>query len=96
MSGAAGLNVGLFKIEGKVGVPGQYVIPDRLTSVNHAANLIKEAALSRMPSPIVCAKAGHKILQIRIQVRLGLVEDHLWCRVRTVATIRTRRNLLIL
>ena len=53
-SGTAGFNVGLFKPKGRSAAAGQFVIPDKLTSVNHAANLVKESAHTRAPSePII-------------------------------------------
>jgi hypothetical protein len=46
--------VGLFKVEAKIGAPGELIIPEKLTSVNQAANLIKESAESRAPTePII-------------------------------------------
>jgi hypothetical protein len=50
MTGTAGVNVGLFKVEGRMGGSGKVQIPDKITSVNHAANLIRESAESRAPA----------------------------------------------
>jgi hypothetical protein len=47
LSGSAGINVGLFKIEGKTGGSNILQIPANITSVNHAANLIRESAERR-------------------------------------------------
>jgi uncharacterized protein len=54
LKGTAGLNLGLFKVEGTVGGSGKALMPSKITSVNHAANLIRECAESRTPSePII-------------------------------------------
>jgi hypothetical protein len=55
LSGTAGINVGLFKIEGKAGGSSAVEIPDKITSVNHAVNLIQESAEKRGPGehPVV-------------------------------------------
>jgi Cdc6-like AAA superfamily ATPase len=47
MSGVAGINVGLFKAEGKIGGSSAFQIPEKITSVNHAANLICESTERR-------------------------------------------------
>jgi hypothetical protein len=43
----AGLNIGLFKAESKFGGSGHRQIPEKITSVNHAANLVRESASMR-------------------------------------------------
>jgi len=72
LSGTAGVNVGLFKVEGKVGLPGQYVIPEKLTSINHAANLIKEAAATRDPDePIIVIDEIDRIESHEVKAKLA-------------------------
>jgi uncharacterized protein len=46
-SGAAGVNIGLFKLEGRLGGTNTFHIPEKITSVNHAANLICESVERR-------------------------------------------------
>ena len=46
-SGSAGINVGLFKLEGRMGGTNTLQIPEKITSVNHAANLICESVERR-------------------------------------------------
>ena len=53
LSGSAGVNVGLFKIEAKMDSNGQLHIPEKITSVNHAANVIRECAASRAPNETI-------------------------------------------
>jgi AAA ATPase-like protein len=53
MTGTAGLNVGLFKVEGKLGGSGRLHIPEKIASVNHAANLVRESAEARVPNEAV-------------------------------------------
>lgn len=72
LSGTAGINVGLFKVEGKVGIPGQYVIPEKLPSINHAANLIKEAAATRDPDePIIVIDEIDRIESHEVKAKLA-------------------------
>ncbi|UFS89525.1 ATP-binding protein [Bradyrhizobium daqingense] len=72
LSGTAGINVGLFKVEGKLGVPGQYIIPEKLTSVNHAANLVKEAAAARDPDePIIVVDEIDRIENPEVKAKLA-------------------------
>lgn len=42
----AGLNVGVFKADTKFGGSGHKKLPDKITSVNQAANLVRESAAS--------------------------------------------------
>lgn len=53
--GTAGINVGLFKVEGTAMTDtAKMQVPSKITSVNHAANLIRESAEARAPSePII-------------------------------------------
>jgi uncharacterized protein len=47
LTGTAGINVGLFKAEAKVGGSGEFVLPEVIASVNQAANLVRESAANR-------------------------------------------------
>jgi uncharacterized protein len=49
LSGTAGINVGVIKIEGKLGGSRRLCIPEKITSVTQAANLMRESALERGP-----------------------------------------------
>ena len=47
LSGSAGFNIGILKAEGKVGGQNIVLVPENITSVNHAANLIIESTQKR-------------------------------------------------
>ena len=47
MSGTAGINLGVLKIEGKRGGSGQIQLPERIASVNQAARLVGECVATR-------------------------------------------------
>jgi uncharacterized protein len=49
LSGTAGLNIGILKAEGKLGGKNILVVPENITSINLAANIIIESAQKRGP-----------------------------------------------
>jgi SpoVK/Ycf46/Vps4 family AAA+-type ATPase len=53
MSGTAGINIGVFKIEGKREGSSENQLPDKITSVNQAARLIGECVATRVPDEAI-------------------------------------------
>ena len=74
VKGTAGVNVGLFKVEGTLGGSGRVSMPSKIASVNHAANLIRESAESRAPSePIIIIDEIDRIASHDVKSQLAEV-----------------------
>jgi uncharacterized protein len=72
VSGTAGINVGLFKLEGKVGGTGKLKLPERVNGVNHAANLLRESAQTRsLEEPIVVIDELDRIASADVKAELA-------------------------